>query len=133
MGLGGMMSPPSRGPHSPPGVQRWNPEAAAAGGGEGHPGQPPASGSDTNPEGDLSAKQKKLIISKVVKIACLNVFKNHCYYFKGVRYLQLAGGPIGLRLTSIVARVVMDHWLSMFTTRLDGCRVGDQSTPQVRR
>ena len=73
----------------------------------------------TNPERDLDENQKRFILSKVVKVAIIAVFKNHLYTFNGVTYVQLAGGPIGLRLTSIVARVVMDSWMVMFLVRLD--------------
>ena len=73
----------------------------------------------TNPERDLDESQKRLLLSKVVKVAIVSVFKNHLYMFNGETYLQLAGGPIGLRLTSIVARVVMDDWMKGFLVRLD--------------
>ena len=35
---------------------------------------------------------------------------NHIYMFDGQAYLQTKGGAIGLRLTGLVARVVMDRW-----------------------
>ena len=73
----------------------------------------------TNPMTDLNDNQRRFILSKVIKIAVLRVFQNHVYSFNGQVYLQLAGGPIGLRLTSMVARVVMDTWASMFLVRLD--------------
>ena len=69
----------------------------------------------TNPEHDLSDMQKRTLLAKV---AIKSVFANHVYRFMGVTYLQLEGGPIGLRLTSVVARVVMDHWVSRFLTSL---------------
>ena len=62
----------------------------------------------------LTFKQKKLIISKVCKVATLNIFANHMYQFGGVTFCQLVGAPIGLRLTSIVARIVMDQWVQRF-------------------
>ena len=91
--------------------------------GEQHPPQPQSKQATTrwrmtNPDRDLSEYQKRFILAKVVKVAVRSVFANHVYRFMGVIYLQLEGGPIGLRLTSIVARVVMDHWASMFLTSL---------------
>ena len=73
----------------------------------------------TNPDRDLSDTQKRQLLAKAVKIAVKVVFGNHVYQLCGVLYLQLAGGPIGLRLTSIVARVVMDKWYSLFLVKLD--------------
>ena len=54
----------------------------------------------------------------LVRLAVLTVFKHHTYQFNGVYYRQDGGGPIGLRLTSIVAWIVMDRWLSVFLTRV---------------
>ena len=73
----------------------------------------------TNLMVDLDESQRRFILSKVVKIAVLRVFQNHVYKFNGMTYLQLAGGPIGLRLTSTVARVVMDRWMTLFLGKLD--------------
>ena len=58
----------------------------------------------TNPMRDLDDNQRKLLLAKVVKFAIVMVFKNHLYMFNGTTYIQLSGGPIGLRLTSVVAR-----------------------------
>ena len=68
----------------------------------------------TDPESELSEVDKRLLLSMVVKITTLQIFKHHCYQFDGVVYRQSKGGPIGLRFTSIVARLVMDHWLKVF-------------------
>ena len=57
----------------------------------------------TNPERDLSVDQLRFLIAKVIKVATKTVFANNIYMFMGVTYLQLVGGPIGLRLTSMVA------------------------------
>ena len=73
----------------------------------------------TNPMSDLTEQQSRILLAKVVKFAVLTIFKNHVYSFNGQVYIQLAGGPIGLRLTSIVARVVMDKWMSVFLVDLD--------------
>ena len=46
------------------------------------------------------------------------VFKHHVYEFGGQAYKQARGGTIGLRFTSVIARIVMDYWLGLFLTAL---------------
>ena len=119
----------SRVPCKPPQEPRPRPQQRQ----EGEDSSKPTSKWDsTNPEMELTKSQKKKIISKVIKVACMNVFGNHCYSFKGVQYIQMAGGPIGLRLMSIVARVVMDRWMEEFAVKLDKGRGGDEGPPQIR-
>ena len=67
----------------------------------------------------LTSQQKKILLSRAVKTAVKVIFKNHVYQFGGVYYLQVSGGPIGLRLTSVVARIVMDRWSLLFLAKLD--------------
>ena len=80
---------------------------------------PESKWSATNPEVDLDDTQKRLLLSRVVKTAVKVIFANHIYQFAGVLFIQLVGGPIGLRLTSIVARIVMDRWSMTFQVKLD--------------
>ena len=78
-------------------------------------GKPKASlWAPSNPDEELSDTQKKCLLSLVVKVATRNVFRHHLYSFAGDPRRQSRGGPIGLRLTSIVARIVMDQWISGF-------------------
>ena len=51
--------------------------------------------------------EKKQILAEVVKIATEAMFKKHYYSFGGRTYHQRGGGPIGLRGTCAVARVIM--------------------------
>ena len=51
-----------------------------------------------------------MIVAEVVKICTKVMFKNHLYTFGGRTYRQKKGGPIGLRGTCAVARLVMCHW-----------------------
>ena len=67
----------------------------------------------------LTDKQKRRVIGCVIQIVVLAIFKNHCYQFRGRLYRQSKGGPIGLRLTSIVARIVMDSWAAKVLFKLD--------------
>ena len=38
---------------------------------------------DTNPEKDLSRQQNRKLVAKVLKIACLNIFRNNIYTSRG--------------------------------------------------
>ena len=73
---------------------------------------------DTDPEKDLSEEHKRKLLSIVVKIAIINIFANHVYQFGGRIYKQILGGPIGLRLTSMIARIVIDAWSKQFLKKL---------------
>ena len=44
------------------------------------------------------------------QIGVLTMMSTHRYSFDGKTYLQKTGGPIGLRATCAVARVVMNAW-----------------------
>ena len=46
----------------------------------------------------LSEDDKRFILSQVVRVSVLTVFKHHQYQFMGVTYRQASGAPIGLRL-----------------------------------
>ena len=49
-----------------------------------------------------------------MEVAVRTTFRNHLYQFEGKFRIQAKGGPIGLRLTGVVARIVMDHWAAKF-------------------
>ena len=55
-------------------------------------------------------KEKRLMFSKAMEIAVKVCFRNHLYQFKGLVYRQTEGGPIGLRLSMAVSRIVMGMW-----------------------
>ena len=58
----------------------------------------------------LTQREKRLIVTTVMRIAVLTLFRTHTYTFGGRYYLQKAGGPIGLRSTCCIARLVMLWW-----------------------
>ena len=58
----------------------------------------------------LMRVEKKLVLAKVIKTAVLAIFKTHTYSFGSKFYLQAKGGPIGLRSTCCVARLVIMWW-----------------------
>ena len=78
---------------------------------------------DTIPESSLSEDNKRTLLATVCLIATRLIFKYHVYSFAGEVYRQACGGPIGLRFTSIVSRIVMDYWLCNFLKVLDDAGV----------
>ena len=50
------------------------------------------------------------MISEVIKIAIKTLFTKHYYTFGGKMYQQNEGGPIGLRATCAIARMVMQYF-----------------------
>ena len=62
------------------------------------------------PRVTLSKREKRLMVATVMRIAVLTLFRTHTYTFGGRYYLQKAGGPIGLRSTCAIARLVMLWW-----------------------
>ena len=58
----------------------------------------------------LTKDEKREVIATVVKIITKAMFKTHVYSFGGKVYRQVNGGPIGLRSTCSVARLVMKVW-----------------------
>ena len=67
---------------------------------------------------ELSDLEKKKLMSEVLRLGIELMFSTHCYTFGGKIYRQTEGGPIGLRSTCAVARVVMARWDSKFKKRL---------------
>ena len=61
---------------------------------------------------------KKRLTVKVLEIAVNAILNNHVYKFGNKFYKQRQGGPIGLRLTGVVARLVMDGWTRTFKEKL---------------
>ena len=58
----------------------------------------------------LRPKEKRLLVAVVVEIATEAMFQHHYYHFGGKKYKQTGGGPIGLRGTCTIARLVMQIW-----------------------
>ena len=62
------------------------------------------------PKITLTGLEKKKILATVIRIAVKTMFNTHVYSFDSRYYLQQQGGPIGLRATCAVARLVMVDW-----------------------
>ena len=59
---------------------------------------------------DFTEGEKRMLLAKVIEISIKTTFKNHLYQFEGRSYIQAKGGSIGLRLTGVVAKLVMNRW-----------------------
>ena len=62
------------------------------------------------PEDGMTEYEERLTVAMATQIGVLAMMNTHQYSFNGKTYLQQAGGPIGLRATCAVARVVMNTW-----------------------
>ena len=70
----------------------------------------PTKWDSSNPPEKMEEKDLRRLLAVAVGVAVETVFSHHIYKFGGACYRQLKGRPIGLRLTSLVARLVMDMW-----------------------
>ena len=75
------------------------------------------------PEVTLSKEEKTLIIAEVTKIVTEVMVSNHLYTFGGRKFRQRKGGPIGLRGTCAIARLVMCNWDRRWKTLMEKNRV----------
>ena len=77
------------------------------------------------PEVTLLDWEKKMIVAEVVSIATKAMFTHHFYTFGGETYHQAQGGPIGLRGTCAIARMVMQMFDCKWSNKLEqmGIRV----------
>ena len=80
---------------------------------------------DNEPEGHwvfprlpATKEERTKLFGKVLEVVITSTFKNHIYSYRNTLYKQLKGGAIGLRLTGVVARIVMDRWARMFKQEL---------------
>ena len=66
----------------------------------------------------MTAVEKRLVIAKVLKTSVLAMFRTHTYSFGGKYFLQVKGGPIGLRSTCCIARLVILWWDDKLTVAM---------------
>ena len=71
----------------------------------------------------LKEAEKREILARVIQIAVNVMFRTHVYTFGGQTYRQTSGGPIGLRSTCAVARLVMKVWDDKWLARLSELRI----------
>ena len=68
----------------------------------------------------LTKHEKKLLVGTVVRLATEAMFGNHYYGFGNKIFQQLEGGPIGLRGTCSIARLVMQIFDVKWETLIQG-------------
>ena len=73
----------------------------------------------------ITKEEKKKMIGKVIEEAIKVTFSNHTYTYRNEFYKQIKGGAIGLRLTGVVARLVMDKWATLFRKHLKEAGVSE--------
>ena len=56
---------------------------------------------------EITSMERKRITAAVIETAVIVTMNTHLYSFMGHTYIQLSGGPIGLRLTAALAGLVM--------------------------
>ena len=71
------------------------------------------------PERRPTAMERRKMFALLLEILVLKVMKNHCYSVNGANKLQLEGGPIGLKLSGALAKVVMLSWSREFKATLN--------------
>ena len=71
------------------------------------------------PDLRLTSDQKTKVMSEVMRLAVELMYDTHVYSFGGKCYKQREGGPIGLRSTCALARVVMAKWDIKWKARMD--------------
>ena len=68
---------------------------------------------------DPNIVQGKKMMASMMKILVETVMRNHCYQFDGKLFMQQTGGPIGLKLTGVLARLVMLRFDKMYLEKLE--------------
>ena len=63
-----------------------------------------------HPEREATKEEEILLFATALEIAVKFLFSNNLYQFGGRTYLQSDGGPIGLRATMCIARLIMGEW-----------------------
>ena len=63
----------------------------------------------------LTRLEKRMVVVQVAQKSVLAVFKTHTYTFANKFFLQNRGGPISLRYTCCLARLVMMWWDEQFS------------------
>ena len=67
---------------------------------------------------DPTRLQKKRMVARTTEIAIHTILSNHMYQMDGKAYKQESGGPIGLEITGVLARIVMLWWYKEFMKKM---------------
>ena len=73
----------------------------------------------TPPREKPDEQKVRQIFTEAMKIALLFIMENHVYTFDNEIKLQSKGGPIGLKLTGILAQVFMVWWDGEFKRKME--------------
>ena len=68
------------------------------------------------PERRPTPMERRKMFALLLELLVVKVMGNHCYSVNGVNKVQLEGGPIGLKLSGALAKVVMLSWSRRFKT-----------------
>ena len=63
-------------------------------------------------------REEEIMVREAMRVAFLMLLRNHTYKFNGKIRKQQRGGPIGLDLTGIVAKIYMKWWDRQLIGRL---------------
>ena len=77
----------------------------------------------------LTLELKRNIVANIIEQMMIEPFETHVYEWEGKLYLQMAGGPIGLRSSGPVARILMDFWISELLEIADRCNSKHTKNP----
>ena len=85
------------------------------------------------PNFEMTELEERMVVATMVQIGVIVTMNTHLYSFDGRTFLQMAGGPIGLRATGAIARVVMNAWDAKWLEKMNqinvkvkkGCRYVD--------
>ena len=88
------------------------------------------------PKIEYTELEKRRIVATIVQIGVLVMMNTHLYTFDGKIYLQQEGGPIGLRSTCAIARIVMNEfdarWLEEIESNNIKIRKGQRYMDDLR-
>ena len=62
---------------------------------------------------------RRITLRDALRIALTVIMKNHVYTFDNEIWKQTSGGPIGLKLTGVLAQIFMIWWDKEFAAKLD--------------
>ena len=60
-----------------------------------------------DPERNPTHAERRQMLAMLLEVLIKKVMGNHAYSFNGINKLQLEGGPIGLKLSGAIAKIVM--------------------------
>ena len=71
------------------------------------------------PKENFTVDEEKLMLSEVLGFLVKFIMNNHIYVFNGDVYLQTDEGSIGIRLTGLLADIIMIIWCMKFSDQLN--------------